>query len=261
MLADVLTTFGCSQNHEPDRLLLGTISMTISIVDIFSTPYSVNTSKNNASEQTGDGCLTIKNCLDAAKYIAEREVDNRLDDFINAELDRNHNFVAWKKHMPSRTPRIMSRYQQEYQCYNNYNMHYVDNVINSCGIYLPIGQQLFHGGQWWGKGEEVVTKRPLSLTFSPQVAMRNAEHLGKAYDAGWIDIFVVTIKRSDIKAFVFKRHGTNFGHENEILLSSNITLRLVTKMSGSIEKIFYKSDQEGTNEKTGPIYILQVDII
>ncbi|MGU3847378.1 hypothetical protein ACVZHT_38210, partial [Vibrio diabolicus] len=75
-----------------------------------------------------------------------------------------------------------------------YNQSDVDADINSIGKTLSDGQFLFHGGLWFSSCEnEVTLRKPFSTSFCPQVALRNAEWRGKAYDQGQIDLLVLRV--------------------------------------------------------------------
>jgi hypothetical protein len=93
------------------------------------------------------------------------------------------------------------------------------------------------------------------------VALKNAEHRGKAYDSGEIQIFVCRVVNPVTKAFVFRHKGTCMGHEKEVLFKSGAKLVLRNKVlicsNYSVSKVV-----SGTHlpEKTVPAYVLEVDI-
>jgi len=130
----------------------------------------------------------ISNAYDAATYIAKVGADNRLGDFINYALDNSDAYKSWRKAMPSKTPDELSRYKK---CYPHCNFEQVSVEIEMAGHVLSEGQYLFHAGLWPTSGNHFLTNRPLSSSFCPQVALRNADHKGKGYDAGQIDLFVL----------------------------------------------------------------------
>lgn len=80
-----------------------------------------------------------------------------------------------------------------------------------------------------GASDSFTTTRPLSTTLRPQVALREAEHRGKAYNAGELHLLVLRVMRCAAKAFVFRRSGTNLGHENEVFFASGLRLLLRSK--------------------------------
>jgi len=202
----------------------------------------------------------INTPLNAAKYIARVCHDVGLDNFINKALSKSDKYKQMRNSMPSKTPQEISIYQKSYPSYNIDN---VNDAINNINSLLSNGQILFHGGSWFNDNlDEITTIRPFSTSFSPQVALRNAEHKGKAYDSNRIDLFVLNIKNSKTKVFVFRNKGTNLGHENEVLFSSGAILKVKSRTLIRDDYIAYKV-ATGLNmlNKKIPIYILEVDII
>ena len=252
--------------------------MSLPLVDIFSTPYEVWSRR----EATKDEMLkifkekgyfrsvvrdklieVIDTPLKAAKYIAKVGVDNELERFIDEMLDRSKAYKLMRQKMPSKTPKVLADYQKRYR---KCDFREVDQAINSYGDLLAEGQYLFHGGLWPDHPDhmkiEFTTTRPLSTTFSPQVALLNAEFRGKAYDANRIDLFVLYVKNPKTKVFVFRRKGTMLGHEKEVLFASGATLVLknrhlirndytVTKVINGIHEV---------KKSEVPIYVLEVEI-
>jgi hypothetical protein len=134
----------------------------------------------------------IESYLDAAKYVAEYVGDNTIESFINKQLDNDKNYYAWKKAMPSRTPTVLSDYQQKYP---NYDRDSLNNAINELNCVLSVGQFLFHGGLWNSSNLEMTAVSPLSTSFDPRLAYMETIHNGKAYDREQIDLFVIKSKR------------------------------------------------------------------
>lgn len=201
----------------------------------------------------------VTNPLDSAKHIATVAVDNRLSQLINDALDNDKNYRSLRNTMPSQTPAELFKYQKEYPHYNPLK---VDTEINNVGCTLSEGQFLFHGGRWLGSHtNEFVTERPLSTTFCPQIALRNAEFRGKAYDNDRIDILVLKVENPVTNVFAFRRKGTNMGHENEILFASGAKLHLyqehLIRENYKVEKASQGLD---IIEKEVPIYVLEVGI-
>lgn len=247
--------------------------MTLPIVDIFAQPYEAWTTRTPTHEemmeshrQTGRLCMHINdrliarvtNPLEAAHYIATVGADNGLGFHIDRVLDNDKGYSQWRRSMPSATPPGLKRYKSSYPSYDPVQ---VQNEINTQGVLLPVGQELFHAGVWPG-GASLVTDRPLSTSFCPQVALRNADHRGKAYDAGRIDLFVVRVADSRTKAFVYKRKGLDLGYENEVVFASGATLNLVS--STKIRDNYSAGKVLGyahLDTKKIPIYVLEVDLI
>lgn len=211
------------------------------IVDVFETPYEIWTYRN-ATQDENIQCLRkygycisqvpdklvkiISNAYDAAAYMALIGVDNALENHIDEALDSNPNFKIWRQNMPKRTPIQLTDYQRKHIFGDD-----ILREINKIDCILSDGQFLFHGGCWMGEnylGAEYITALPLSTSFCPQVALRNAEWGGKAYDAGVIDLLVLKVVHPYTRIFSYKIKGTDKGHEKEVLFSSGARLKLIS---------------------------------
>ncbi|CAA6808910.1 MAG: Unknown protein [uncultured Campylobacterales bacterium] len=201
----------------------------------------------------------IDTSLKSAHHIAKVGVDNALGNFIDAFLDRNVNYKKWRENMPSITPKDLVNFQKYYP---DFSIKNVDFEINKIGCTLIEEQCLFHGGFWDdARGDEFITSKPFSSTFCPQVALREAESNGKAYDANQIDLFVLRVVNPQTNVFVFRQKGTTHGNEKEVLFSSGAKLTLRNRILVRNDYKAYKVCKElNVKEKTIPIYILEVDI-
>lgn len=243
------------------------------IVDTFNPPYEAWTTRTPTQAemmeirtQTGRFCTHINdqliarvtNPLEAAHFIAARGADGGLGNHINNALDRDAGYTQWRRSMPSATPPGLKDYKSRYPFYDPAQ---VQDEINAHGVVLPVGQELFHAGGWPG-GASLVTDRPLSTSFCPQVALRNADHKGKAYDEGRIDLFVVRVAASSTKAFVYKRRGLSLGHENEVVFAAGATLKLISE---TLIRDDYSAGKVGEHArlvtKNVPVYVLEIDLI
>jgi hypothetical protein len=197
----------------------------------------------------------IYNHLDAAKHMADISVDNGLERFIENQLDKNHHYTHWLRCMPPNPSVNISKYRQSYPNYNSSN---VDKEINEIGLTLSDGQYLFHGGLWPNAGfQQITLTKPFSTSFCPQVALRNAEWRGKAYDAGQIDLFVLRTIEPKTNVFVFNKNDAEMGNEKEVLFSSGAKLTLCNRVL--IKNDYYVS-KDNQLPKTVPIYVIEVDI-
>lgn len=197
---------------------------------------------------------SVSSPFEAACYMARKGADNALENYIDEQLDNSSEYKIWRQCMPSKTPDAIRRFQQEYP---NYDQFEVDYEINKNVNILSDGQFLFHGGSWPSGTARVKLNKPFSTSFCPQVALRNAEWRGKAYDAGQIDLFVLRAVRAKTNVFVYRRKGTKMGNEKEVLFSSGAELTLVNKT-------LIKEDCLATKyqcpDKRIPIYVIEVDI-
>lgn len=243
------------------------------LVDTFTTPYEVWSQRDATHEEmlaqlqtTGrmphsrindQLQLSVTNGLQAAQYMAQVGADGGLERHIDAALANSAAYGTWRKAMPSATPKSLSDYQKKYPACN---FAAIDSDINSIGAALSPGQVLFHGGCWPG-GMSLTTSMPLSTTFCPQVALREAEHGGKAYDAGCIDLFVLRVTTSSTNVFAFRLNGTNLGHEKEVLFASGATLtlrnRIVIRNNYQVAKV---TTGVTMVYKQVPIQVLEIDI-
>ncbi|HFC8494433.1 TPA: hypothetical protein ACFP3Z_000630 [Neisseria subflava] len=211
------------------------------IVDVFETPYEIWTYRNATLDegiqhlqeygrpifQVRDKLeKSISNAYEAAVHMALIGADNALEDHINKALNSSSNFKIWRQTMPSKTPIQLTNYQRKHTFDNS-----VVQEINKIDCILSDGQFLFHGGCWMGEnsiGTEYITSSPFSTSFCPQVALRNAEWGGKAYDAGVIDLLVLKVTQPDTRVFSYKIKGTDKGNEKEVLFSSDAKLKLIS---------------------------------
>jgi hypothetical protein len=242
--------------------------MPLPLIEVFKTPYEAWTTRRlskeealEATRQAGHPIFEVNDKLlarvtspfEAARHVARVGVDNSIDHFVNDVLDSDPVRTAWQALMPSKTPRELTRYQREY---SKSNLAAVDGVINTVGVPLSSGQTLFHGGLWPANTPQWVCARPLSTTFCPQVALLNATHRAKAYKANRLDLFVLQIQSPRTKAFAYKRVGTQFGHENEVVLAAGATLRLHSEKRIRSD---YTVSQWRAPDKQIPVYVLLVD--
>lgn len=239
--------------------------MYLPVVDPFHTPYELwKTRQPTLEEMLAAGTPfapdikeqflgQITNACEAATYIANVGADRGLDRFVENALDNSAALRNWRQAMPSTTPAELAAYQKNYpKC----DLAKVTETINEVGCLLSENQYLFHGGYWRG-GHTLVTDRPLSTSLCPQVALRNSEHNGKAYDAGEVHLFVLKITNPQTKAFVFRRKGTNLGHENEVLLAAGACLELRSETEVHREYLVAKWEHP---DKRVPVRVLEFNV-
>ena len=204
--------------------------------------------------------LVIQDHYEAAKYVSQIGVNsNRISNYIEDQLRAKFNRST--SNMPSSTPQALKDYQQ---CYPSYSCGEVNTEINRIGCVLSEGQILFHGGYWGDlNAESLITNRPLSTSFCPQVAISNAVHKGKAYDSGRIDLFVLRVTNPRTNVFLFKQRG-NVGmkHEKEVLFASGAKLTLRDHFCANPN---YPVSRPTGNGYAGdvsrvPVYILEIEI-
>lgn len=244
------------------------------LVDNFTNPYKV-WSKRDATREEQDAhyratgkfllhgvndqlLLEISSSFQAACFMAQQGADGGLADHINHELDKSTGYKAWRNSMPSATPKSLSDYQQKYP-YCDFDA--INAEINNIGASLLPGQFLFHGGCWPVGLNTFTTTRPLSTTFCPQVALREVDYRRKAFEAGYIDLFVLRIVSSTTNVFAYRRKGTRLGHENEVLFAAGATLTLRSrKLIRNDYKAIMIDDGFREHSKFIPINVLEINI-
>jgi len=244
--------------------------MNLPLVNVFSAPYEAWTTRNATLEEmhahmrkhgyvlpfVNDSLVArISNHFDAAIYMSNSGADNGLESFIDSYLDRDVSYRALRKAMPSKTPAALFDFQQKYP---NFSVLDVDREINSIGCALSEGQCLFHGGLWPNNLESTVTlTSPFSTSLCPQVALRNAEWRGKAYDSGQIDLFVLRAENPRTNVFSFRRKGAKMGNEKEVLFASGAKLilhrRILVRNNYPVRKYNHPS-------KNVPIFVIEVGV-
>lgn len=219
------------------------------IVRPFDQPYEAWTSRDAthdemmASMKAGRFSLLVDDQLiarianeyQAAEYMAACVVDNGLEFHIDRALAEDSGYQQWLGAMPDALPAALEAYQHEYPL-DDYGQ--VDRAIHDHGASLSPGQMLFHGGHIsFPPDGRLVTARPFSSTFCPQVALREAEWRGKAYDAGLVCLYLLRVCSPDSKVYVFDPAAADKGNEKEVLFASGATLIL---RSASILRTDYK---------------------
>ncbi|WGE50790.1 hypothetical protein NYR68_11170 [Actinobacillus equuli subsp. haemolyticus] len=172
----------------------------------------------------------ISDPYEAAMHMATVLVDNGLESHIDNYLSNSPIYKIWRRMMPNRTPKIFLQYQNSYSRFDD--MHRLETELIRVNALLSVGQVLFHGG-YWCYGKELILSEPLSTSFSPQIALRNGEHLYKAYDRGYLDLWVITTRSSVTPVFSFRIDSRNrMGREKEVLLNSEakLTLKSITNV-------------------------------
>lgn len=170
----------------------------------------------------------IKSLLDAAHVLAFSGANSDIAWHIENELENGGEYANWRQKMPPITPQVLLDYQQLYPI-SPAQMTLANNEVINHGIMIPNGQILFHGGQWKGMNAVTQLSVPFATTFCPQVAMREAEHSGKAYNAGYIDLMVITVVDPLVKAFVFDMDEPEKGNELEVLFEAGATIKVTSR--------------------------------
>ncbi|WP_217541736.1 hypothetical protein [Vibrio metschnikovii] len=241
------------------------------LMNPFSTPYEEWNERNPTYEEMLEAIslgqpmpdsikLSLKaklsNHRDVGEFMLNEVANNRLefhiDDFLRKSLEFKANLAA----MPTEDPEHISAYKH---LYPSCDFDLVSEDISSFGRLLPDGQFLFHGGYLpIGVGEVFVTDRPLSTSLCPQVAVRNGDWHGKAFDRGEIHLAVIRMTNPRTKGYVFDLDG-ELGNEKELLLASGLKLTLVRKTLIRDDFPTFKPNGLNPLEKTVPAYLLEFE--
>ncbi|MFN3792364.1 hypothetical protein [Massilia sp.] len=194
--------------------------------------------------------------VQAASRMLRIRADNSLEWHVDRALDNSTAYRQLREQMPEHVPEALDAYQSSYP---EYDRIAVDEAINTYGIEIAEGQVLFHGGHWASAAHTLTTSRPFSTSFCPQVALRNAEWRGKAYDAGRVDLMVVRVAQPKTKAYAYGREG-NHGNEKEIVFASGAQLKHVRETH--IADVAVRKVISGIreHEKVVPAYVIEVEI-
>lgn len=193
--------------------------------------------------------------FEAAKHMVAQVVDEKLNSHLQDKVDSSVSYDSWRRAMPGQTPPAIAKYQKNFP---DYESGAVDDAISQNDFHLPVGQALFHGGMWPDpNSNSFITDRPLSTTLLPSVALRNAEHKGKAYHSGEIQLMVLTIRDPSVRSFVFRKSGTQLGHEHEVLLPSGVELTIQNRLRVRDD---YPSGLDHNSRRPISGVVLEVDV-
>ncbi|WP_244829219.1 hypothetical protein [Caballeronia sp. TF1N1] len=194
--------------------------------------------------------------FEAAARILRQHADNGMERHIDEALDSSIEYCNLRGLMPPDEPEALSSYQGEF---SEDGWAMADQAIKTYGVEIAEGQFLFHGGRWASNNSTVTTSRPFSTSFCPQVALRNAQWRGKAYDAGRVDLMVVRVTRPKTKAFAYSLKG-NHGNEKEVVFASGATLTCVRKTYIADIPVSRVTSGIQRVEKNVPAYVIEVEI-
>lgn len=244
------------------------------VVNVFATPYEDWSKRDATTEEVLDlvnnkglsmiEALQVNDKLievvsthtEAATRMLRLRVDNSLECHIDRALDASHEYRALRDLMPQDVPEALNSYQCEF---SEHDWAMADEAIKVHGVEIVEGQFLFHGGHWASDASTITTSRPFSTSFCPQVALRNAEWRGKAYDAGRVDLMVIRVTQPKTKAYAYNREG-NHGNEKEVVFASGAQLTRVRETHIAdipVSKVTSGSQKEA---KVVPAYVVEVKI-
>lgn len=246
----------------------------VGVVNVFAKPYEVWSKRDATPEEMWDliknhgltppEVLHVKDLLievvsnhtDAAIRMLRQCHDNSLECHIDRALEASAEYRALRDLMPQAVPEALNAYQG---AFSEDDWASADAAIKAYGVTLAEGQFLYHGGQWASDGPTLTTSRPFSTSFCPQVALKNAEWRGKAYDAGRVDLMVVRVTRSRTKAYAYSREGDH-GNEKEVVFASGAQLTRVRETKITDFPVSKATASFQTDRKVVPAYLVEVEI-
>lgn len=244
------------------------------IVNVLATPYEVWTLRDTTLEEQLDlvnnhglkpiEALSVKDKrvqvvathVDAATRMLRERADIGLENHIDRALDASIEYRDLRAMMPQDEPQALTAYQGEF---SKQGWTAADQAIQANGVEIADGQVIFHGGRWASDQPTFITSRPLSTSFCPQVALRNAEWQGKAYDADRVDLMVLRVKDSKTKGYAYSREGAH-GNEKEVVFASGALLTRVRETHIADMKVAKVTEGLQTVSKVVPAYLVEVDI-
>lgn len=243
----------------------------VGIIDVLATPYDVwrtrDATVDESLEMQKQGysrveSLTINEHLteriathkQAASYLLREGLANGLESHIDRALEASIEYCAIRALMPSLVPPALEAYQGMFLASG---LSSADAAIRANGIQLAEGQMLFHGGCWPGADSIFETTRPFSTSFCPQVALRNAEWKGKAYDADRLELMVVRVAQAATRAYIYGREGSH-GHEKEVVFAGGARLTLIQQTRMKDVMAFGMASAGRPPQKMVPTYLLEV---
>lgn len=246
--------------------------MSLQIVNVFENPYEAWEYRELSIKErieniinSGTTVNTVKskmitcitNHMDAATYIINYQEDRSLESHIHCALDNSKAFQEIVS-MLDKLPDAINTYKRNYELAN---LDQVSTEVLAFGRNLHKGQVLFHGGYFpYQVGDVLITDRPLSTSFCPKIALRNAGWIGKAFDTGEIHLLVLRVMQPSPKAFIFPLDD-ELGIEKEVLISAQVKLQFISKTLVRSDYRLSKTHEQLKNHiKTGCAYVIEVSV-
>lgn len=205
------------------------------LVDVFRFPYEEWSYRDKTIEEMQESgpffemikdhlIDTVTNHEEAAYYALKNSHNNQFQQHIDSMLNESSEYTSLRHLMPKNDPSALVSYQN--RCTEEDKV-FADRAIKEYGTKLASGQILYHGGYWKDSTcLEITTTRPFSTSFCPQIAVRNAEWNGKAYNNGAIHLFILKVLKPKSLAYIFSRRGEK-GCEKEVVFESGTKIVLI----------------------------------
>jgi hypothetical protein len=193
---------------------------------------------------------------EAAARMLRVRADGALENHIANALEKSAEYGDLQALMPKEVPKALQSYQGQF---SKKDWPKADEAIKNHGVLMAEAQFLFHGGRWSSDDSTLTTSRPFSTSFCPQVALRNAEWGGKAYDAGRVDLMVVRVADPKTQAYAYRQDSAH-GHEKEVVFASGAQLTRVRETYIGDIPVPKKGDGFNPVLKDVPAYVVEVEI-
>lgn len=241
----------------------------VGVINIFSSPYEYGVTRRPTFNEEREYLQlhgsrmpaqrevvnVVYNHFQAAKHIAQTPMDGEFGWFVDAALSKDSAYSDLRNMMPAETPPALLDYQEKH---TSYNRRRFESEVDEFGVYLSRGQILYHGDLWPKNVERLVTDRPLSTSFNPQKAWHVAVHNGKAYKAGRLDIFLITVSAPSRKSYHYTPDSQH-GHEREVVFASGATLSLI-RDTYICDGVVYSGEAFSNKNKTVPVHVIEVEL-
>lgn len=241
----------------------------LGIINIFSSPYEYSVTRQPTFNEereyialhglrmptSREVVSVVYNHFQAATHIAQTPMDGEFEWFVDAALSRDSAYSDLRGMMPAETPPALLDYQEKH---TSYNRRRFESEVDEFGVYLSAGQVLYHGGLWPMNADRFVTNRPFSTTFNPQKAWNIAGHNGKAYRAGRLDIFVVTVSASSTKSYHYTPDSQH-GHEREVVFATGAKLKII-RDTYICDGVVYSGKPFSNENKKVPVHVIEAEI-
>lgn len=244
------------------------------VVNVFAKQY-VEWSKRNTTTEEALDLMNTKGCsllealevnvkiievisthAEAASRMLRKSVDNCLESHIDMALNLSAEYRALRDLMPQDVPEALDLYQRTF---TEPTWAAADEAIKAHGVEMAEGQCMFHGGLWPSDLATFTTSRPLSTSFCPQVALRNADWRGKAYDAGRVDLMLIRVTQPKTKAYVYSLEGPH-GNEKEVVFASGAELTRIRETYITDTTVRKVAPNTAMLKKVVPTYVIEAEI-
>jgi len=162
----------------------------------------------------------IRNSVDAAMWAATHHGSDALCNRLADRLSTSLGYKRLRSSMPKTTPAPIRDYR--HRGASSRTAGFLDAVEKNASPLAP-GQVLFHGGAWEPLATPTQLQFPLSTSFCPEMALRNAAWAGKAWASGYVNLLHIRVTSHNVRGFVCSLRSTK-GHENEVILAQRTLL-------------------------------------